>query len=153
MDEKGEHARLRKVSSHVFFKVEVTVGNCGRRPERIVDSAVALARSRIQHSEVVHIGVPSLAPIIVDCGVNDGSDRRSQSDSHLLHDEIQAVQGCTPLFEQGFVFLKGPGVLIPLFVHVYEALEVLTLRLDYFHWQLLLLVQARARRMLASRVR
>ena len=50
------------------------------------------------------------------------------------------MQGCTPLFEQGFVFLKGPDVIIPLFVHVYEALEVSTLRLDYFHWQLLLLI-------------
>ena len=50
------------------------------------------------------------------------------------------MQGRTPLFEEGFVLLKGPGVLIPLFVHVYEALEVSTLRLDYFHWQLLLLI-------------
>ena len=114
----------------MFLKVEVSIGNCGRRPERIVDSPVALARSLIQHSEVVHISVPSLAPIIVNCGVDDSAYRRSHSDTHLLHDEIEAVQGCTPLFEQGFVFLKSPDVIIPLFVHVYEALEVLTLRLD-----------------------
>ena len=140
LDEKSEHAGLRKVSSHVFFKVEVTIGNCGWRPERVVDSPVALARSLIQHSEVVHISVPSLAPVIVNGGVDDSAYRRSHSDSHLLHDEIQAVQGRTPLFEEGFVLLKSPGVLIPLFVHVYEALEVSTLRLDYFHWQLLLLI-------------
>ena len=73
LDEKSEHAGLRKVSSHVFFKVEVTIGNCGWRPERVVDSAVALARSLIQHSEVVHISVPPLAPFIVNGGVNDSA--------------------------------------------------------------------------------
>ena len=66
LHKQGAHTWLREIWPEVLTEVEVAVGNGGRRLEGVVYAPISSTWRLMQHPEVVQVGVPSRAPLIID---------------------------------------------------------------------------------------
>ena len=66
LHEQGTHTRLREICAEVLTEVEVAVGDGRWRLEGVVYATISSTWRLVQHSEVVQVGVPSRAPLIID---------------------------------------------------------------------------------------